>query len=52
MQKGETWLKYSSAMRRAHSMHKFKGLVGLETSAHLMSIRLTRITFSDVFRPA
>lgn len=45
-----TWLKYSSAIRRAHSMHMLRGRVGLETSAHLISIRLTRMMFSWVLR--
>jgi hypothetical protein len=44
------WLKYSSAMRRAHSMHMLSGRVGLDTSAHLMSIRLMTGTFSGVDR--
>lgn len=41
-----TWLKYSSAIRLAHSMQHFNGRVGLDTSAHLIIILLTSITLS------
>lgn len=41
-----TWQKYSNAIRRVHSMQHFSGRVGFETSAHLIIIRLARVTFS------
>lgn len=45
-----TWQKYSSEMRAAHSMHCSRGRQGLDTSAHLISIRLIRARFSGVLR--
>lgn len=41
-----TWLKYSSAIRLAHSTQYFNGRVGFDTSAHLIIILFTSITFS------
>lgn len=45
-----TCAKYSSEMRPAHSIQSSWGLHGLEISAHLISIRLTRIRFSGDVR--
>lgn len=45
-----TCAKYSSEMRPAHSMQSSCGLQGLEMSAHLISIRLTRMRFSGDVR--
>lgn len=41
-----TCLKYSSAIRLAHSTQHFSGRVGLDTSAHLIIILLTNIMLS------
>jgi len=41
-----TCLKYSSAIRLAHSMQYFRGRVGLDTSAHLIIILLINIILS------
>lgn len=41
-----TWLKYSSAIRLAHSTQYFNGRVGFDTSAHLIIILFTNIMFS------
>lgn len=41
-----TWLKYSSAIRLAHSTQHLNGRVGFDTSAHLIIILLTNITLS------
>ena len=41
-----TWLKYSSAIRLVHSIQFFSGRVGLDTSAHLIIILFTKVTFS------
>ncbi len=41
-----TWAKYSSEIRPAHSMQSSRGLQGLATSAHLISIRLINRRFS------
>lgn len=43
-----TWEKYSSEMRAAHSMLCSSGRQGLDTSAHLISMRLIRVRFSGV----
>lgn len=43
-----TWEKYSSEMRAAHSMLCSSGRQGLDTSAHLISMRLMRVRFSGV----
>lgn len=45
-----TWAKYSSEMRPAHSMQFSRGLQGLATSAHLISIRLINKRFSGELR--
>lgn len=45
-----TWAKYSSEMRPAHSMQSSRGLQGLATSAHLISIRLINRRFSGELR--
>lgn len=41
-----TWSQYSCAIRSAHILHRGRGLAGLETSAHLISMRLINIRFS------
>lgn len=52
MMQSVTCAKYSSEMRPAHSIHSSSGRQGLEMSAHLMSMRFTRIRFSgDVKMP-
>ena len=43
-----TCSQYSSAIRLAHSIHRLTGRQGLDTSAHLMSIRFMRTLFSGV----
>ena len=42
-------MKYSSAILKAQVLQISKGLAGLETSAHFISIRLRMATFSGVF---
>ena len=41
-----TWEKYSSITRNAQSLQVSRGRAGLETSAHLISIRFRIATFS------